>query len=80
MGRHTHPDDVERAYFRPPVPAPRAATAALPLLAEPEPELKRVWVWPTSRDTVDAIGEAVYYLTIGFFGGLGIIYMIENFF
>ncbi len=91
MGRHNHPEEeVERAYFRPPPPPPvvrsgstRVATAELPLpplvvnKAGPEPTPEYVWVWPTSRDTVDAIGEAVFYLSIGFFGGLGVIYLFQ---
>lgn len=86
MGRHRHPEEeVERAYFRPPPPPPvvrsgstRVATTELPLLAaEPEPGPEYVWVWPGVPDTVEAIGQAAFYLSVGFFGGLGVIYVFQ---
>ncbi len=91
MGRHRHPEEeVERAYFRPPPPPPvvrsgstRVATTELPLPPllstkdEPEPGPEYVWVWPGVPDTVEAIGQAVFYLSVSFFAGLGVIYMFQ---
>ncbi len=89
MGRHRHPEEeVERAYFRPPPPPPvvrsgstRVATTEMPLPSVDEyldsRPAKAPWQWPSVRDSVDAIGEAVFYLSVSFFAGLGVIYVFQ---